>query len=147
MKFGVNKHKYIFSRTIKLQFVVFKNLQLLITPSCRRIKSCYYLLILYVKKSITESQDRQNFKSMRKLFLICTCVRTLHLCYMRFHSFSANHKCIIFFMYNVNMKTMNLSWGVRGFNPFTPKIWLVILLTICHIILMMLVQRIWYWIN
>ena len=33
------------------------------------------------------------------------------------------------------------------FNPFTPKIWLVILLTICHTILMMLVQRIWYWIN
>ena len=32
-------------------------------------------------------------------------------------------------------------------NPLTPKISLVILFTICHIILMMLVQRIWYWIN
>ena len=32
-------------------------------------------------------------------------------------------------------------------DPFTPKISLVILLTVYHIILMMLVQRIWYWIN
>ena len=29
-------------------------------------------------------------------------------------------------------------------NPFTPKISLIILLTICHTILIMLVQRIWY---
>ena len=29
-------------------------------------------------------------------------------------------------------------------DPFTPKISLVILLTVYHIILMMLVQRIWY---
>ena len=32
-------------------------------------------------------------------------------------------------------------------NPLTPKISLVILLTICHTILMMLVQRNWNWIN
>ena len=31
--------------------------------------------------------------------------------------------------------------------PFTPKISSVILLTICHTVLMMLVWRIWYWIN
>ena len=33
------------------------------------------------------------------------------------------------------------------FNPFTSKISSVILLTICHTINIMLVQRIWYWIN
>ena len=32
-------------------------------------------------------------------------------------------------------------------NPLTPKISLVILLTVCHMILIMLVWRIWYWIN
>ena len=32
-------------------------------------------------------------------------------------------------------------------NSFTPKISLVILFTICHAILMMLVRRIWHWIN
>ena len=47
--------------------------------------------------------------------------------------------------------------GVRGigacfivvclFNPLTPKISSVILLTVCHSVLVRLVWRIWYWIN
>ena len=32
-------------------------------------------------------------------------------------------------------------------NPLTAKISLVILLTLCHIVLVMLVWRIWCWIN
>ena len=32
-------------------------------------------------------------------------------------------------------------------NPLTPKISLVILLTLCHIVLVMLVWRIWFLIN
>ena len=36
-----------------------------------------------------------------------------------------------------NLKCLN-------FNPFTPKISLLILVTVCYTILMMLVQRIWY---
>ena len=32
-------------------------------------------------------------------------------------------------------------------NSLTPKISLVILLTVCHIVLVMLAWRIWYWIN
>ena len=36
---------------------------------------------------------------------------------------------------------------IGDFNPFTHKISLVILLTVYHTIFMMLVQRIWYWIN
>ena len=35
----------------------------------------------------------------------------------------------------------------KFFNSFTSKISLVILLTVCHTILVMLVLRIWYWIN
>ena len=31
--------------------------------------------------------------------------------------------------------------------PLTPKILFVILLNICHMVLVMLVWRIWYWIN
>ena len=37
-----------------------------------------------------------NFESMCALFVLCTCITTLHLCYMRMHSFSANQKGIIF---------------------------------------------------
>ena len=42
-----------------------------------------------------------------------------------------------------------ISWKLwqSRVNPFASKITLVILLTACHVILMMLVQRIWYWIN
>ena len=32
-------------------------------------------------------------------------------------------------------------------NPLTPKISLAILLTFCHTVLVMLVWRIWFWIN
>ena len=35
------------------------------------------------EKRITESQDGQNFGSARVLFVICTCVTTLNLCYMK----------------------------------------------------------------
>ena len=38
--------------------------------------------------------------------------------------------------------------GFNGlFNPLTPKISLVIILTVCHIVLVTLVWRIWYWIH
>ena len=36
---------------------------------------------------------------------------------------------------------------ITTLNPFTPKISLTILLTVCHTVLVMLVSRIWYWIN
>ena len=38
-----------------------------------------------------------------------------------------------------------LSWW--KVNPLTPKISFIILLTVCHLALVMLVWRIWYWIN
>ena len=37
--------------------------------------------------------------------------------------------------------------GPSSFNPLTPRISLVILLTVCHTVLVMLICRIWYWIN
>ena len=46
------------------------------------------------EKNITEIQDRRNFESVRA---ICTRVTTLHLCFMRIYSFSANHKRVFFF--------------------------------------------------
>ena len=47
------------------------------------------------EKNITEIQDRRNFESVRA---ICTRVTTLHLCFMRIYSFSANHKCVFIFL-------------------------------------------------
>ena len=40
-----------------------------------------------------------------------------------------------------------LRTNLKSFNPFIPKISLVILLTVYHTILLMLVWRIWYWMN
>ena len=34
-------------------------------------KSCYYLLTMYMK-TISESQDKRNFESLRALFVIST---------------------------------------------------------------------------
>ena len=42
---------------------------------------------------------------------------------------------------------MLVTQRVLRVNPFTLKISLVILLTTYHTVLVMLVQRIWYWIN
>ena len=41
----------------------------------------------------------------------------------------------------------SFSWWLFFVNPLTPKISLVIVLTICHTILMMSIWRICYWIN
>ena len=43
---------------------------------------------------IVQFHNIHNFNSI--LFIICTCVTTLHLCCMKMHLFSANKKCIIF---------------------------------------------------
>ena len=40
-----------------------------------------------------------NFESVQVLFVICTCVTTLHSYYTRIHSFQANQKRVIFFKY------------------------------------------------
>ena len=48
--------------------------------------------------------------------------------------------------YNYITFSKSFSWWLFV-NPLTPKILLVILLTICHTILMMSIWRIWYWIN
>ena len=39
------------------------------------------------------------------------------------------------------------TWVLFPVNPLTPKISLVILFTVCHTVLVILVWRIWYWIN
>ena len=48
-------------------------------------------------------------------------------------------------------QTTPCSWALHEclvlFNPLTPKISLVVLLTVCCMVLAMLVSRIWYWIN
>ena len=49
--------------------------------------------------------------------------------------------------YNYITFSKSFSWWLFFVNPLTPRISLVILLTICHTILMMSIWRICYWIN
>ena len=54
------------------------------------------------EKNITNSQDKHEFWQHTP-FVIYTCVTTLHSCYMRMHSFSANQSDMHnFFMYIIN---------------------------------------------
>ena len=42
---------------------------------------------------------------LRALFVICTRVTTLDSCYMKMHSFLANQKRVIFFLYIIIFQT------------------------------------------
>ena len=54
------------------------------------------------EKNITDSQDTRKFWQCARYLLfalvlqLCTLVATLHLCYMRIESFSANQTRVIF---------------------------------------------------
>ena len=80
-----------------------ENLQVLICIKLHE-KSSHYLQ----DKSITESQDRQNFYST--LFIICTHLTTLYSCYMKNTLISANHECLIF-KYVIDENRENINWG------------------------------------
>ena len=56
---------------------------------------------------------------------------------------------LITFWHHLWSKTEQTHWAMWNLfiNPLTPKISLVILLTVCHTVLVMLVWRIWDWIN
>ena len=82
MQFGVYKHMSIFQRQQiaqasrasaicslwKFKSAYYAKLQ----------ENTYYNLLTIYRKNITESQHRQNFESVRMLFVICTLVTTLH---------------------------------------------------------------------
>ena len=48
---------------------------------------------------------------------------------------------------NITQELKHILKSLCVANPLTPKISLVILLTVCHAILMMSIWRIWYWID
>ena len=54
---------------------------------------------------------------------------------------------INFLIYDKQRALLFCSRFKNTFNPLTLKISLLILLTVCHTVLVMLVWRIWYWIN
>ena len=54
------------------------------------------LLVMYLKKHCRKSRQTK-FESVRAPFVTCTCATTLHSCYMRMRSFSANQKRVFFF--------------------------------------------------
>ena len=61
--------------------------------------------------------------------------------YQRLHYTAKIHFC------ESKVELLNSTERLTRLNPLTPKISLVILLTVFHIVLVMLVWRIWYWIN
>ena len=48
---------------------------------------------------------------------------------------------------NITQELKHILKALCVVNPLTPKISLVILLTVCHAIIMMSIWRIWYWID
>ena len=88
MQFGVNKHRWIFKRqqhrtspkgkcNFSLQYYTTAYLQHIV------LKTMLILVINLHEKSTTKTQDRQNFDSVHMLFVICSHVTTLHLCYRK----------------------------------------------------------------
>ena len=73
-----------------------------------------------------ESQAWQNFESMPALFVICSFVTTLHSCYMRTHSFSANQKCVIFSctLLTEEKKTILVTEGILEREGLQRETWL-----------------------
>ena len=57
------------------------------------------------EKSIKESQDRQNVDRAHSLFVICTHVTILHLCYMKNTLFFGQSKASNSFMYIIGTLT------------------------------------------
>ena len=66
--------------------------------------------------------------------------------------FSSNILFVIWFLATASIVHLALILYIfcffwKDINPLTLKISLVILLPVCHIVLLMLIWRIWYWIN
>ena len=73
------------------------------------------------RNNITESQerDRRNSESVRALFVICTCVTTLHSCSVRMRWLSADQKrACNFFVYIITnvSESRSLSEGKLMFS-------------------------------
>ena len=63
--------------------------------------------------------DRRNFGSLRALIVICTRVPTLHLCYMRLHSFSANQSiCCTCFLLRPKWKIVKFTLSISALKTF-----------------------------
>ena len=89
-----------------------------------------------VLKPLTGFCSSNNFVSCTTPLHPADCMYTWNrlTCHINAYSY-------IFFCWFMNIVTL-----VDDINPFTIKISLVIFLTVCNAIVMMLVQRMWYWI-
>ena len=102
---------------------------------------------------------RNNYSGTRRSYLICSSILLcpqLHVTnYTNMQSLKGSNHCRIWLTCLEGCKHIVLKavdeithmLHEHKFNSFTSKISLVILLTVCHTILVMLVLRIWYWIN
>ena len=108
MQFGVNKHEYIFFKDNKIArarrasaICSLKNLQVLITPNCRRnhVITCYNVHYNVHYKCLLHQIAGGIMLLLVAMYIVlqlCTCVITLRSCYIRMYSFSANQKHVIF---------------------------------------------------
>ena len=103
-----------------MQFVVFEKFTSAYYTKWQE-KSCHILLIIYIKK---------QHRKVRALFVIYSRVTTLHSCYMRLHSFSANKKRVLFsrnYFYIIKRQSkvtfylMKIRWKTEVFFTDTRK--------------------------
>ena len=108
---------------------------------CATFLSVIFLVIGQWEAFITDQKDSEEGWLWRTLETSPSCNLSSNSCKTAVSSIKEKkkiktyQKCSIVTLYAIRI------------NPLTPKISLVILLTVCHIVLVMLVWRIWYRIN
>ena len=103
----------LFSKRVEERVKKFeKFMTVLILKNCKRNHLISCSLNEWTWKNITESQDRWNFERLHTLFVIYTCDTTLHFCYKRMHSFSANQKLVIF---SCTLSNTVIIWCIKCF--------------------------------
>ena len=112
------------------------------------------LNVLIAQLSYTYSEAKTNAKLQYAIDRMRIVTRLEHSRFARFVSAPEllsilNWLSVVFFLFILSLFERLLMFSVDfcKLNPLTPKISLVILLTVSHIVLVMLIWRIWYCIN
>ena len=107
----------------------------------RVVLARYHATYMYWALSVLPT-SRVNFSVVYILYSIFFSAFFSGFCLFLQLCFQLQEPCVVYF----TISTIPTE-GLNGVNSLTPKISLVILLTVCYTVLVMLVWRIWYWIN
>ena len=102
------------------------------------IHTLVFELILWTLKEIMDYSNSYN----TTLVAYCTVINQ----YIQYQNEIFKHLKVIYMLQALDLCHQD-KLLLTLINPVTPKISFVILLTVCHTVLVMLVWRIWYWIN